>query len=1330
MTEWAFSLRGKPIFFIMRKAFLSIFVLLSCLSGRAAGEPSFRHITSREGLSYTWVKDIFEDSEGYMWFSTIYGACRYDGRHFEDISFPDTGNGNLHSVNAVQEVPQGTLWFATTGGLFRHCPETAETDEPFALDRDITALCADSDGALWVGSRSGGCHIIRGEAMDSVSFSQAGGKITPTAILVDSRKGVWAGTSSGKLFFFDHQAGVFLPTPFESPKSIYDIIEDGVHNLWISTSGAGVFRYSPQSGAVDAFNVASGTLPDDLARQMARDTEGNVWITTEKGLVRISPDGGATTIRSDSSSPHSLNDNAAYAAYFDPVQENLWIGTFFGGVNVCSSFQGPFESYLSSPEEYSADSKVVSVIVPEEDELLVGTENDGVFILSSGDGMPKDHLRAPRIAGDNIHSICRDRDGSLWIGTYTCGISYRPAGSSTFRTFNTANSALTTNNIYIIRSDSRGNLWVGTQYGGLYRYDFTRGSLERFPREFPSHLFIWDIHESRDGDIYLASFGNGLWKLSVGDGYKPEHISMPVSYCVSISELEDGRLLLGTEKQGMAVYSPLTGETICIRRENSLPDDTIYATLQDGRGNVWMSSNSGIIRSDSALDTFTLFTMNDGLPANRFNYNAAYAAPSGDALYFGSTNGVVRITPGVSYGENSDPVIRFGSLYVDGEKVPVGSDILPRRLSSDRRLVLGPEDNSFAIDFSDRLYGSRDNIKYAYRMQGLSSQWNEIGRRHKVDFQSLRPGNYCLSIAPSDRHEQAVSLQIRVRPRWWQSVPAVVGYFLVLLLIAAVVMYSWLSASRHRHDLEMEKLAREKDNELNETKFRFFVNISHEFKTPLSLILGPAEQLIDGRAKPSQTKRYLQIIKHNADKLLSLINELLAFREVQFTKLKISEVSAREILQNCLSRYDWLFEGKKITATMSCPDDLTLEADPGRLEKIIGNLVSNAYKHTPEGGHVALSARERGADEVVFVVEDDGEGIPEEKLPHIFERFFSSESYDKYSSGVGLSYVQSLVELHSGRITVSSEPGRGSRFEFVLPRRQPEHEAQVQADYQSVSPVTPPVVSGEDIDEKEYGKIAAESTLMIVEDDATMRSLLVDYFEPRYNVVAVQSCEEALKAGRDRRVDIVISDVMLGSGMSGFEFCKYLKNDVETSHVKVILTTVLSEESYRTSGYKAGADDYIVKPFSYQLLEQRVKNLLIGSYRLREAYKLNIDLSNMNIDTAGTDEQLIKKVIDHIFTHISDSTLGVETLCGVVGMSKTTLYRKMKSLTGQSTNELIQNVRLKYAARLLSESDKTVSEIAYESGFSDPYYFSRAFKKQYGYSPKLWREKEQSKEKD
>lgn len=1299
-----------------------------------AGNLQFRYITEKQGLKHTWVQRITKDSKGYMWFSTIYGAYRYDGFGFEEYEFPFEEGGEVARVNLVYEKSSGELLFGTNNGIWIHNPVTGQylhslcKDSPLHQSSAIVEdIIEDASGNLYVAGNKGVDRVSPDGTVKNWPIGHV------RTLMTDTRETLWAGTTAGDIYRLDFSsdefAGVSLPISKKYP--VNDIFQASDYDIYISTTGGGLIRYMLPQREMHVYSVKNGTLPNDIVREVVEDGTGVIYAATERGLVRINQN-RIEFITSHDDNIWSLNDNAVYSLYCDQ-KDNLWVGTFFGGVNVTYRHFGMFDFLLSGSEEYSSDSKVVSSIFRASGKLYIGTENDGIHVLEGESKMAQIATSNSNITSDNIHSICVDSKGNLWVGTYYGGLFMREAGRNSFRKFvadNSASSELTTNNIYAVYQDSRNNLWVGTQYGGLYRYDYGKRRLERFHHDKLGRSFVWDIHEDRTGDIWISCYGDGIWRLSVSDNYAPLKIDTPARSFITICELRDGRILAGTEKEGLVAINPMSLEVEWLNTSCGLPDNTIYGILQDDSDNIWMSTNSGLCRADVSVSSFENYTIADGLPTNRFNYNAC--AKLDGKLYFGCINGVVIVDTQKESEVDVNRPIRFNNLYINNIKQKINPDgVLTADLNEVKELRLKYWQNSFGIEFSPNIFGYSSGQSFAYKMAGADNNWHVLDSKHRVDFMGLKPGRYTFMVAGVDDNtilDNVSSLKIKISPVWWQSTLAKICFFLLILVAVIWLSGIFLQASKHKHALELEKLAREKEKEINEMKFRFFVNISHEFKTPLSLILGPVEQFMNGRVPQEMMRKYFGIIQKNADKLLSLINELLAFREVQFASLKVSRVNVSSLVGVVLSRHEWLFENKKINLEVDIPDGLTVEADSDKLEKIFDNLLSNAYKHTEVGGKVQVKASLAG-ESVKIVIEDNGVGIPEDKLSYIFERFFTGRSYDMYSSGVGLSYVRSLVEQHGGTITAASELGVFTRMEVLLPLKVASSQTDIKEEEKEYKKVQgnirkPDALAMDtDYDKEDYRKFAADTVVLVVEDDHSMRELLMDHFGRKYMVMGAESGEVAAKIVHESKVDVVISDVMLSGGMSGFELCHYIKNSVETSHVKVILMTVLSEQDYKYHGYHAGADAYLTKPFSFSILELQVRNLLMNAYKMREGYKIEIDMSNVEVKASNTDEQLIRKVVEVVFQHLGESEFAVDDLCMSMGMSKATLYRKMKALTGQSTNEFIQNTRLKYAARILVETDKTVSEVAYEVGFSDPYYFSRAFKKNFGMSPKQWREK-------
>ena len=771
---------------------VSVAMGFGCFPASAGvSSPQFRHITSREGLKFTWIQNIMRDRDDYLWFSSIYGAHRYDGHSFEDFTFYDRPEAEASIVNSVTEASDGTILFSTGSGLWRIDPETGQRTRQ--LDSlDVRGLVEPSPGEIWAATSDGVQACSPGGGFQRI---ESGAYRNITAIILDSRGFVWIGTASGQLLRSDIHARNFTEEA-SAGFFIRSLMEDGQHNIWLCTLGGGAMRYDIKASELTVFNTTSGHLENDLARQAAEGPDGTVWIATEQGAARIRPDGTHDIIKAEGGA-YSLNDNALYSIYFD-CDDNLWIGTFFGGVNVSYGGERMFTSVLSSEAEYSQDSKVISDIIPYGEGLMVATENDGIFILGK-DGETVSHYGAGQmgIRNDNIHSLCLDSSGNLWVGTYYGGLYLLPHRSGHFQNFTAANSPLTSDNIYCVREDSKGNVWIGTQNGGLYRAE--SGRPVKMDSILPGWLFVWDILEDAQGHLWFSCYSDGVWRLDTAGDAAARRMDLPVKNVISLCELSDGRILVSTEKEGLVIVDHTTLTSRHLTHDSGFPDETVYCAQQAQDGSVWMATNNGLLKTTPEFESFTRYTMNDGLSANRFNYNAA--ARIGEQLMFGSTNGLVTVHPGRGGIGGRNHRVRF-SNYHEGER---GT-------------------GNFSVEFSGNIY-AHGGETFRYRMKGVDTLFHELGSVNRVEFVGLPHGSYTLEVESLCEGDVSTgTLPVRIRPVWWQSRAAKVLFLSLILLVLGFIVSLIHQASVRSHELELERIEREKEREINETKMRFIVN--------------------------------------------------------------------------------------------------------------------------------------------------------------------------------------------------------------------------------------------------------------------------------------------------------------------------------------------------------------------------------------------------------------------------------------------------------------------------------------------------------------------------
>ena len=857
-------------------AALTAAILLATAPLSRGDGPEFRHITSREGLKFTWILDITRDSEDFVWFASIYGAHRYDGHGFVDYTFEKEAGDVAPVVNSMTEASDKSMFFSTGRGLWKM--ERSGSKMSTYLDSlDVRGMVETSSGEYWAATRKG----IWVKSPGTDDFERIDGPGDASSIIYDSRGYVWVGTSSGQLLRADTQVRSFTTEADGAGDEIHYLLEDSAHNIWLCTLGSGARKYNIKTGGVSVYDTASGHLENNLVRQAAEGPDGTVYLASEKGLARIFPDGGHDII--NSASPWSLNDDAVYSVYVD-CDANLWVGTFFGGINVSYSGEKMFSSILSSEAEYSTESKVVSDIIPYGDGLMVATENDGIYILGPGNEI-RSHTgeREKGLKTDNIHSLCYDSKGNLWAGTYYGGLYLLPSGASRFRNFTSADSALTSDNIYCVREDSKGRIWIGTQGGGLYLARDLK--LEKAADVLPGWLFVWDIIEDAQGDLWFACYGNGVWRMGSAD--KEAHrIDLPVRNVISLCELSDGRILATTEKEGLAVIDYARSAVSHLTRATGFPEETVYCAQQAPDGSVWLSTNHGLLHSGPDLLSFSRYTMNDGLPANRFNYNAGTII--GEELFFGSTNGLVAVNP-VSDGIGRRRHTPRFTEWTEGEK---GTGY-------------------FSATFSGRVY-SNIGETFRYRMKGADTEFHDLGEVNHVEFVGLPPGNYILEVESiCDGDVSTGSLPIRVRPLWWQSKTAIVIFVLLGLTLLGVILRLLYQNSIHSHVLEVERLEREKEREINETKMRFIIN---DPVSPSSI------QASDGELLREITDYIMENISEPDVDISNICSHVGMSRSALYRKMKsLTGKSTGEFIQSIRMKYaaGLLSDGSKTVAEVA-----------------------------------------------------------------------------------------------------------------------------------------------------------------------------------------------------------------------------------------------------------------------------------------------------------------------------------------------------------------------------------------------------------------------------
>ena len=1373
----------------------------------------FEHLSTENGLSQSDVNTIFQDYNLFMWFGTHDGLNKYDGYDFT-IFKPDSKNPKSISSNLIWKIvddSNGNLWIATTGGGLNYFDKNTEEfisfrnnpNNPHSIKSDhIRVLFRDSNNRLWVGNTEGIDMADLSEPLDSLKFKHFNlyqNSSTPTksknnisAVYEDSKHQVWFGgvyglsklarDKNGDLYF--HHVNTMINLPYFDVKTIN---EDSYGNLILGTN-QGLYRYvinndteqiqlihkgkynavsidknqiwaGTDNGLLEFSNPSSTRTPElvgeykynpkdpnfSLSKNEIKsifiDHTGIVWVGTNGGGVnKIDPHKKQFLHVKNTLDSGSLSNDKVRSIYEDS-QQNLWIGTEGGGLNFLNKKinDNSFEKF----EHLTKFSKVFAIEeikLKNSSKLLFGGEGNPGFYeleLSKNKKPTNDDLKPIHGFPNSVFAILQDKDKNIWIGTYGGGV-FRWLIDEDGNSFekdalvNKLNdeSSIPNNIIRDIFQDSKGNIWFATSSG------LSRLTPEQIHSKNPkfdvyknnpqdktsiSHNYVLTIFESKTGDIFIGTFGGGLNKI--------------------ISSNNNNITFKN--------YS----------EENGLPNDVIKGILEDDQGNLWLSTNKGLSKFDLIAETFQNYDVNDGLQSNEFSELSAFKTNDGKML-FGGVIGFNAFYPDeiINNKTNAETVLTNFSILNKpvgiGEQIN-GRIILDKSINSIGKIELKYSENSFSFEFAALHYAASSKNKYAYKLEGFDENWIYTTSKNRyATYTNLEPGTYTLKVKASNNDniwdETPVELQINVNPPWYQTYIAKSLYLLLAIaLLLAYRRYTIISSSK-KHQLELEHLEKEKNEEIHRLKLEFFTNISHEFRTPLTLIKGPLDYLMKKGTSlsPKETIDQYGIMQKNTHYLLRLVNQLLDFRKMDQGKmnLNLSKSDIVEFLKEIGEPFQFLSKKKNISFDINAKKNSIYSwFDPDAVEKIINNLLSNAFKFTPDEGTITLGIFD-GKDfkqpkdisididqskYIVIRVKDSGPGIPAHRIQNIFERFYTELGINSQAktkgTGIGLSFTKKLVELHQGFIKVKSDSENGSTFIVWLPKEKENfitknginfHEVFEPNNFLSKEDAESHAISFMDdiVDQNITRSRSKLPILLIIDDNTDIRSFIKKGFGEKYYVYEAENGQVGLEIANKIMPNIVITDLVMPV-MDGIGFCNKLKSSKETSHIPVVMLTAKISQEKEIEGLKTGADAYIRKPFDLELLELKISNILKHREELRKRFNREITLKPNEVTVTSSDETFLQSAIEIVEKHMMDSEFSVEMLVKEMNMSRSNLYLKIKALTGLSSSEFIRNIRLKRAVQLFEKSDLSVKEIMYMTGFNTASYFSKCFKKQFGVIP-------------
>jgi len=1333
----------------------------------AAAQPShinFTSLTSRDGLLSNSVNAILKDRYGLMWIATDDGLNKFDGTNFTVYRHQagDSSSLRANEILALYEDPGGNLWVGSSGGAISQYDRRRDKfinypagsgGNGFLSNAVVRSICGDHDGKIWM-AQFESPYVLdpttgRISKVDLTLYDHGGpAKMSLYCVFEDSRHRMWVGADKG-LFLYQKATHSFFQYRHDSldrssllSDNVKALAEDQAGHLWVGTQDGLCMMRPDEKGFVSVQEGAKTALAGVNINAIAPDKDGMLWIAAMGGLYILDPrTGHSVSYIPEEGNVHSLTSRAIRSIYID--KEGIyWLGTYRGGINKYDRNLNLFNVKLGDAfhDNGSKSSVVTSFEDRGEGKVWMGTDGGGLYLFDHRTNELKRvdvRLDGRTVDPLSVLSLKKTREGKLYIGTFGKGVIMLDPASGRYEhlSMGTGRYDLNANDIYCISEDSKGQIWLGTNGSGVNLLKDNKVILRLTPRPkmpgdmlMPVNGYIRAIQEDTEGNIWIGSHGGGVAVYHPSTGkftvYDQRNSQLPSDKIYALLLDSRGLMWAGTYGGGLSVFDK-KGQLTNFSEKDGLQNTTVYQVVEDPQGYIWVSTNTGISRLDVAMKTFRNFTSYNGIQNNNFVHASGLRASDGE-LFFGGLQGFNYFHPADLTTNKNVPAVILTNLQVANKPVIPGNESpIGEHISVAKEIHLAYKQN-FSLSFVALNYTLPRQNHYAYRLDGFDKDWNYIGSTNTAYYTNLDPGEYVFHVKASNNDgvwsSTDTSIRIYVKPPIWRTVYA---YMVYVLAAGGLLLYSrhrGLSKLRRKFALEQERQEARRIQELDKLKLKFLTNLSHEFRTPISLIMGPVDQLLsEQRDKPSAER--LQMVRRNARRLLNLVNQLLDFRKMEEHELglQLSEGEFVSFLKDVCHSFTDLSERKHIQFTFdSGMDRLYVLFDRDKIERILFNLLSNAFKFTLEGGTITLLLREEEKSDdihrkwVSIQVKDTGIGIPEDKKERIFERFFqhaSAAAVLNQGTGIGLSITKEFVRMHGGSIEVESEPGRGSLFTIRLPlavvkEAAPEEDEDSPADE---------VIAGQaSADQPE--KIAEVPAILLVEDNEDFRSYLRDNLRDHYKVIEASNGREGWQKALSSHPQLIVSDISMPF-MDGIELTYKLKADRRTSHIPVILLTALTEEEQQLRGLGTGANDYITKPFNIGVLHAKVKNLLALRSTLQTTYTRQIKVLTPEAVIEGEDEKLMNKVVRYLEENLTSSQLSVESLSKEVGMSRSSLYSKMLDITGETPVEYIRSFKLGKAAVLLEKSDLTIAEIAYQTGFSTPNYFARAFKVKYNMLP-------------
>jgi signal transduction histidine kinase/ligand-binding sensor domain-containing protein/DNA-binding response OmpR family regulator len=1342
---------------------------------------NFKHININDGLSQNAVFDIIKDSKGFMWFGTKDGLNKYDGYNFVIYQHNPFDSTTLSSnyITCLFEDSRGLIWVGTNDGGVNVFHRWTQVFYRVNLAKDsvllrnvfeVKAITEDSQGKIWVATSGDGLFKLNvHENKGKLSFvakrfaNIPGNPYTIRSnqifeLYFDKAGYLWLGTSEG-LDRMDLQTEIVTPyiintknpaareNSFSGAIYAVHLANDGM--FWVGTLGGlvnldrsnGTYRYFPHK--YDLFRYGWGSISG-----IAEDANGNLWLATPGELMKF--DVAKETYASythDPFNPKTISFNSVSRVYVDNTNI-LWVGTAGMGIDYYDPKANRFNLLNITPKQPSriGSFSVRSVLEDKTGDVWIGAEvlykwerkTDKIVSFERSSNEPT------AFGNTIVFSMIQCSQGDIWAATTEGLLRYNPATAQQrlYKYVEGDKNGIPQSEVYTVFQDMDSVIWIATERfisklldreNGIF-HSFSYHSASTYYEQVRPVIFQGTDRQMWLGTKYgLSRFdpGTGTLKLFENDPDNPNSLNNNTVKSICEDPLYPARYLWIGTTGGLNRYDKETGSFFYYTEENGLPNNVVYGVVADGQNNLWLSTNKGLSRFNLQSGDFRNYDVNDGLQSNEFNTGAYFKSKSGK-IFFGGIKGLNYFYPGdIQENKNIPPVV-LTKIKLAEKSLSLKTDpgLLEKSIEETKKLVLSHKDDIVTFEFAALEFSAPDKNQYSYMLENFSDKWINTGGVRSVTYTHLPPGNYIFRVRASNNdgvwNNDGLALDLIVTPPWYKTWLAYILFAAIFLSIVFLLRQYEKNRNNLKTQLKLEQVTAESLRQIDHVKSQFFANISHEFRTPLTLILGQVDNVISSGVEP-RIKSKLQVANRNAQRLLKLINQLLDLSKLEagIMQLEGAQYNMVSFLKSLLYSFDSIADSKKITLMFkSDAENIPMFFDLDKIEKVFYNLIINALKHTNENGMVSVEIAKADPNYVEIKVIDNGTGIAEKYLPYMFDRFFqveSSSTRNYEGTGIGLALVKELVELHKGTVKLKSKEGVGSVFTVNLPVGPVIQVAEINKKEVSISDFTteifpeeigansnPAAGTGQPDDGRDI--------VLVVEDNIDVRAFICEQLGAHYKIKQAENGKQGMVVALETVPDLIVTDLMMPK-IDGLQLSAMLRNDERTSHIPIVMLTARAEFEDKMEGLETGVDDYITKPFNTRELVIRVRNLIEQRKLLRARFKTATVIKPSEVSALSIDQVFLDKVVKTIEENFENQAFTPELLAGTVNMSISQLNRKLNALINQPAGQLMRSLRLQRAADLLKQRAGTVSEICYQLDFNDPAYFSRAFKKQFGCSP-------------